>query len=336
VPDGTKNKREKRMGFAVIHIEKGTAGKAGGLGAHISRTKNVLNANPELSQFNTRIKIDGDMAMWTTETNPVNLQKRIDDRIREGYTGKTAVRKDAVTHLNIVMTGSHDDMIRLQKEGKLSQWAFQNLGFTAARFGVENIVDFTLHQDEHTPHIHCVVVPLTADGRLSAKEVMGNREKLSDLQEQYGKVMEQFNLDRGIKGSTATHDSVKEFYARVNSSSFFPKVVESNPGSFQLRGVEMPPRIVMNPDEWRKAQNEAIFGQIKAEIQKRDEWHVKTREEVLKQLRIDQTKAINEAMRLRKENAQLKGMVKEQDKQLHPENYIKQEQNQERSRGLRR
>jgi hypothetical protein len=167
---------------------------------------------------------------------------------------------------------------------------------------------------------------------------MGNREKLSELQEQYGKAMEGFNLDRGIKGSKATHDSIQEFYARVNSSSFSPKVFETNPGSFQVRGIETPPRIVMNPDEWRKAQNEAIFGQFKAEILKRDEWYAKTREEAFKQLRIDQTKAINEALRLRKENAQLKGMVKEQDKQLHPEKYVKQEQkqDQEKSRGLRR
>lgn len=38
------------MGFAVLHIEKGTAGKAGGLGSHIDRTKKVLNADPKLSE----------------------------------------------------------------------------------------------------------------------------------------------------------------------------------------------------------------------------------------------------------------------------------------------
>ena len=40
------------MGFAVLHIEKGTAGKAGGLGSHIDRTKTVLNADPKLSGNN--------------------------------------------------------------------------------------------------------------------------------------------------------------------------------------------------------------------------------------------------------------------------------------------
>lgn len=40
------------MGFAVLHIEKGTAGKASGLGSHIDRTKKVLNADPKLSEKN--------------------------------------------------------------------------------------------------------------------------------------------------------------------------------------------------------------------------------------------------------------------------------------------
>jgi len=322
------------MGFAVIHIEKGTAGKAGGLGSHIDRTRNVPNADPDKSQYNVRAERTEQGLSWTKEVNQVNLQKRIDDRIKEGYTGQTAIRKDAVTHLNIVMTGSHEDMQRIANKNEIKDWAESNYKFASDRFGEKNIVDFTAHFDERTPHIHCVVVPLTPDGRLSAKEVMGNREKMSELQESYGKAMEGFNLDRGIKGSTATHDSVKEFYARVNSVSF--PYVEKVPESFQLRGIEMPPRIVMNPEEWRKAQNEAVFGQVKTEIKKRDEWHSQNRKEAINQLKIDQTKALNEAMRLRKENAQLKGQIREQDKKLNPEKYIKQEikQEQQQKKGL--
>lgn len=55
------------MRFAVIHIKKGTAGKTGGLGSHIDRSKHVPNANPELSQYNARIDIglsNSQMALW--------------------------------------------------------------------------------------------------------------------------------------------------------------------------------------------------------------------------------------------------------------------------------
>ena len=48
------------MGFAVLHIEKGTAGKAGGLGNHIERTKNVPNADPKLSEKNFYVRTDFD------------------------------------------------------------------------------------------------------------------------------------------------------------------------------------------------------------------------------------------------------------------------------------
>lgn len=59
-------------------------------------------------------------------------------------------------------------------------------------------MDFTLHMDERTPHIHCVVVPLTVDGRLSAKEVMGDRRKLSELQDCYGKSCRTNSGFRGV------------------------------------------------------------------------------------------------------------------------------------------
>ncbi|MCS3039789.1 MobV family relaxase [Bacteroides thetaiotaomicron] len=87
----------------------------------------------------------------------------------------------------------------------------ENYRFVSERFGGKKRCGLqSLHMDERTPHIHCVVVPLTRDGRLSAKEVMGDRRKLSELQDCYGKAMQnKFGLQRGIKGSTATHDSVR-------------------------------------------------------------------------------------------------------------------------------
>jgi len=142
------------MGFAVIHIEKGTAGKAGGLGSHIDRTQNVPNANPEITPNNARRDLEGknqDGKKWTKEKSEINLQTRINNRIKEGYTGQTAIRKDAVTHLNIVMSGTHKDMIRITEEGRLPEWANENYNFACERFGKDNIVEFAIHLDERTP-----------------------------------------------------------------------------------------------------------------------------------------------------------------------------------------
>ena len=93
------------MGFAVLHIEKGTAGKAGGLGSHIDRTKKVLNADPKLSEKNLFYHLgeNGKVYVYDNFKNRRSLQERINRRIQEGYKGKTAIRKDAVTHLNVCL-----------------------------------------------------------------------------------------------------------------------------------------------------------------------------------------------------------------------------------------
>ena len=48
-------------------------------------------------------------------------------------------------------------------------------------FGKENIVSSAMYRDERTPHMHVVVVPLTEDGRLSARSVVGKKEQMKDI-----------------------------------------------------------------------------------------------------------------------------------------------------------
>lgn len=47
--------------------------------------------------------------------------------------------------------------------------------------------------DESSPHMHVLVVLLTHDGRLCAKEIMG-RAELTRMQADYSKVTEQLGL----------------------------------------------------------------------------------------------------------------------------------------------
>lgn len=316
------------MGFAVLHIEKGTAGKAGGLGSHIDRTKKVLNADPKLSEKNLFYHLgeSGKTYVYDNFKNRRSLQERIDRRIQEGYKGKTAIRKDAVTHLNIILTGSHEEMKAIGKDPeRLTQWMNENFRFVCERFGSRNVVDFTLHMDERTPHIHCVVVPLTRDGRLSAKEIMGDRRKLSELQDSYGKAMQaKFGLQRGFKGSTATHDSVREYYARINECM----------NSAATEGIKVPEVFITPPqidtppligrENWAVKQNKAICDafssgtrEILQKIQKRDTAQIRNENN-------SKIKLTEANQRLKKENAQLRGVIKEQQKKLYPEKYIKQ------------
>lgn len=42
-----------------------------------------------------------------------------------------------------------------------------------------------VHYDETTPHLHVISVPLTKDGRLSARDVIGNKSKMSKTQDSF-------------------------------------------------------------------------------------------------------------------------------------------------------
>lgn len=313
------------MGFAVIHIEKGTSGKAGGLGAHIDRTKRVLNADPSKQHLNfyVRPNYENNTAELWKNAEKKDLQTRINDRIKDGYKGKTAIRKDAVTHLNIVMSGSHEEMIEIAgNQKKLEQWAATNYVFAVKRYGVQNVVEFCVHMEERTPHIHCVVVPLTPDGRLSAKEIMGDKRKMSRLQDDYGKLMdEKFGLKRGIKGSTATHDSVREYYGRIEERLRYPSNSMELNYETKAPRIETPPLI--NREKWTEKQNKAIsedFTRLREHYKHEAE---KQSQKVLNYFQNAKLQAEEEADRLRKKNSQLKGLIEQKQKEInrlkHPE-----------------
>ena len=57
--------------------------------------------------------------------------------------------------------------------------------------------------DEKTPHMHLSFVPLTKDGRLSAKDIVGNKKKLTWWQDRFWKhmVRKYPDLERGESAS---------------------------------------------------------------------------------------------------------------------------------------
>jgi len=202
------------MNYAVIHIEKGHK-SAKALGAHCDRNgREVKNADPKRSQYNAKV-IDGKMAKLG-EGKP--LETLISERIEAGYKGKKEIRKDAVKHLSIVLSGSHEKMEEINKDGtKLNNWIRANYDYISDTFGKENIVGFYLHRDEKTLHIHAQVVPITPDGRLCAKDFIGSPEKLRNIQTSYASKMQSVDNEfiRGVKGSKAKHTDVDWFYGKI-------------------------------------------------------------------------------------------------------------------------
>ena len=190
------------MGFAVFHASKGS-GSGGGTGHHIDRTPGqehtFKHTDPARRELNENRALE-------SGAHQLSLPDAINQRITESYQGKKAIRKDAVKYLSLVLTGSHEDMVKLATEpARFKQWQQANFDFVAKEFGEANIMRFTLHMDEKTPHLHAVVVPLTEDGRLSAKDLMGNKKSLSLQQDRYAEAMAPFELSRGVRDSKARH-----------------------------------------------------------------------------------------------------------------------------------
>jgi hypothetical protein len=150
------------------------------------------------------------------------------------------LRGDAVRAVELVLTASPEGF-RRDADGRAldvrgTAWVQDNLDFLRQRFGEKNVVSFTLHQDEITPHIHAVVVPVTDDGRLSSRDVFSPMS-LRQLQTDYAKAMEPHGLERGIKYSTAIHEDVRRHYgAQQMSKEQLAEVMKPvTPISYQIR-----------------------------------------------------------------------------------------------------
>ncbi len=190
----------------------------------------------------------------------------LEARIQEA--GVKRVRHDSVRGMEVILTGSPEGFIRGQDGRAMdyskSKWAQDNLNFLKEKFGAKNVVSFTLHQDEKTPHIHAVLAPITAKNTLSADQLF-NPKSLRQLQTEYAQAMAPYGLERGVEHSQAKHDPMQRLYGleaqHTQHVAELTKPLEPAP-AFQLND---PP--LLGRDEW-KAREEA---RINAELARQAE-----------------------------------------------------------------
>ena len=211
------------MGFVVLHMEK-AHGSDSGTTAHIDRF--IIPKNADLTRTHLNRKLvtypDG------IKDRSAAIQRRLEEA---GLTRK--IGNNQVRAIRINVSGTHEDMERIEKEGRLDEWCADNIRYFADLFGKENIVAAHLHRDEETPHIHITLVPIVkgerkrrkreeqakkryrkkpADTvRLCADDIM-TRLKLKSYQDSYAVAMAKYGLQRGIEGSTARHKSTTQYY----------------------------------------------------------------------------------------------------------------------------
>ena len=222
--------------YAVMRIAKlKTMGEIGALGKHNERTRETRNADGGRLGDNERLAGTGD---WCADVEARLAVAR--------YR-----RPDAVLCLEHVLTASKE-FFADGDSGRLAAWRDAAMEWLRDTYGRENVVAAVLHRDEITPHIQAVVVPIDERDHLNAKNWTGGREKLGALQDGYAQAMERFGLERGVRGSVADHQTVKEFYAKIEEPTPAPDLVK------ERLEVDRPSRLVTNPERWAVEQQERI------------------------------------------------------------------------------
>lgn len=113
-----------------------------------------------------------------------NYKKNINEEIKKRYTGKKAIRKDAVLCTEFLFT-SNKDFFETIGEEREKLYFEKSLEFLETKFGKENIISAKVHKDESTPHLHAVIVPLHSDGSLSMKKFINGKKDIKNLQDEY-------------------------------------------------------------------------------------------------------------------------------------------------------
>lgn len=193
--------------YAILRVQKCKGAAIGAMQYHNDREPGK-HTNPDIDQ--TRTRLNREMR------SHVDYEREVQARIDDGYSGERKVRKDAVKLVEGIVTAS-PEFFELADDDKVREFFDDAYRFCCDEFGESNMVHFTVHMDEETPHAHFGFVPLR-DGKLSWKEFFPNKMALGKMQDRfYGRVGALYGLSRGEKrkeGEPARrHKSVAEYKA---------------------------------------------------------------------------------------------------------------------------
>ena len=118
-------------------------------------------------------------------------------------------RKDSVRVVEVLFTAS-PEFFKGKKRAEIRAYFEESLRFFEQHQNKANIISAVVHMDEKTPHMHLSFVPLTADSRLSAKEIVGNKKKLIQWQDNFWSHMVRTypELERGESASQTGRDHI--------------------------------------------------------------------------------------------------------------------------------
>ncbi|MBP5974210.1 plasmid recombination protein [Brasilonema sp. CT11] len=199
------------MAYAVCRIEKIKSwAQLGSSALHSTRERETPNANPSVN--NIRL-IDS--------AGEKDLLALFKERI-----GNQKIRSNAVLGVEMLLSASAeyfrpDDPTAA---GVYDQKRLEDFTTAATQWLLAQhknlVVRAELHLDEATPHIHAYIVPLDKKGKLNYRALYGgSKTRLSELQTSFAAAVQHLGIERGIKGSKATHTDIQDYYTDVNRDS---------------------------------------------------------------------------------------------------------------------
>ena len=185
--------------YAILRFAKYKGPEIGHIESHNERTKEQYASNPDVDTARSHLN-------FHLVTPQRKYRAEAEKQIAEAGC---RTRSDSVRVVEALVTAS-PEFFKGKKKGEIKAYFQEALDFIREHQDPKTIISAVVHMDEKTPHMHLCFVPLTADKRLSAKEIVGNKKKLTQWQDRFWEhmVKKYPDLERGESASETGRDHI--------------------------------------------------------------------------------------------------------------------------------
>ena len=185
--------------YAILRFAKYRGPEISGIEAHNERTKEKYASNPDIDPSRTHLNFH----LIKPE------RKYRAEAERQIAEAGCRTRSDSVRVVEALITAT-PEFFKGKKRSELKEFFNEALEFINQNQAPETIISAVVHLDEKSPHMHLCFVPLTEDKRLCAKEILGNKKKLTQWQDKYWEhmVKKYPDLERGESASETGRDHI--------------------------------------------------------------------------------------------------------------------------------
>ena len=212
--------------YAILRFAKYKGPEIGHIESHNERTKEKYASNPDVDTARSHLN-------FHLVTPQRKYRAEAEKQIAEAVC---RTRSDSVRVVEALVTAS-PEFFKGKKKAEVRAYFNEALDFIQKHQSKDTIISAVVHMDEETPHMHLCFVPLTEDKRLSAKEIVGNKKKLTWWQDEFWKHMvgKYPDLERGESASETgrTHIPPRLFKEAVHLNRMKEQIMailnDSNP-----------------------------------------------------------------------------------------------------------